>query len=298
MVYLTPSSQYVDSRQAWIDAAADLGYSTATVEQVWEAVGVGDGGECSLINDGSFENGPPPSSAWTEWSSSGYEWIIDPTGPWGIPAYDGTYAFWAGGYYIGNPNSDYVEQTIDIPSGATSLKFMTNFYRLDDADPPDDDTFEVKVNGTPIFTRGMVQANNTYPNWEEQVVDISAYAGQSVTLRFEGTSTGSLTGNVLVDYITICSEGAEVATIYGTVTGMISGSPIGNALIIARHEDGATREITRTNVSGYYELTDLKAGRWRLLAWKSGHKGGWRRFVDVSPGGNYEENFTLFRLGL
>jgi Zn-dependent metalloprotease len=39
-VYLTPTSQYADSRQAWIDAAADLGYPTATVEDVWTAVGV------------------------------------------------------------------------------------------------------------------------------------------------------------------------------------------------------------------------------------------------------------------
>jgi Zn-dependent metalloprotease len=40
MVYLTPSSQYIDSREAWISAASDLGYDTATVEQVWDAVGV------------------------------------------------------------------------------------------------------------------------------------------------------------------------------------------------------------------------------------------------------------------
>ncbi len=92
--------------------------------------------------------------------------------------------------------------------------------------------------------------------------------------------------------------GAEGATIYGTVTGRISGRPIRYALIIAWHEDGAAVERTRTDVSGYYELTDLKAGKWTLRALKSGYRGGWPRFVDVSPGGNYEENFTLFRLPL
>ena len=202
-VYLSPSSQYIDSREAWISAADDLGYDTATVEDVWDAVGVipslppGD-----LINDGSFENGPPPASAWTEWSSTGCEWIQDPSGVWGIPAYHGTYAFWAGGY-CGDPNSNHVEQTIDIPAGATNLGFWTVFYRVDDDDPPNNDVFTVSINGTPIFTRDMAQANNTYPNWAEQVVDISAYAGQTVALRFEGSSTGSLTGNVLVDYIYI-----------------------------------------------------------------------------------------------
>ena len=40
MVYLTPSSQYIDSREAWISAAMDLGHDAATVEAVWDACGV------------------------------------------------------------------------------------------------------------------------------------------------------------------------------------------------------------------------------------------------------------------
>ncbi len=40
MVYLTPTSGYHDSRQAWLNAARDLGYPTKTVAAVWTAVGV------------------------------------------------------------------------------------------------------------------------------------------------------------------------------------------------------------------------------------------------------------------
>lgn len=40
MFYLLPSSKFIDSRNAWIDAAGDLGYSTDTVKEVWDAVGV------------------------------------------------------------------------------------------------------------------------------------------------------------------------------------------------------------------------------------------------------------------
>ena len=40
MVYLGPSSQYIDSREAWISAATDLGHPAATVEAVWDACGV------------------------------------------------------------------------------------------------------------------------------------------------------------------------------------------------------------------------------------------------------------------
>jgi Zn-dependent metalloprotease len=40
MHYLTSKAEYIDAREAWIDAAADLGYPTDTVKQVWDAVGV------------------------------------------------------------------------------------------------------------------------------------------------------------------------------------------------------------------------------------------------------------------
>ncbi|RJP16034.1 MAG: hypothetical protein C4520_18620 [Candidatus Abyssobacteria bacterium SURF_5] len=41
MYYLLPSSQFIDARSAWVDAAADLGFSTGPVKDAWEAVGVG-----------------------------------------------------------------------------------------------------------------------------------------------------------------------------------------------------------------------------------------------------------------
>ena len=167
----------------------------------------GGGADCNLINDGSFENGPPPASAWTMWADppdcNGL-WILDPS-PYIAPAYDGTYAYWAGGYCGELPSSDYVEQSISIPADATNLKFMTLLNRTNADDPPDSDWFYVKVNGTPIYTQEMIQANNTYPNWVERTLDISTYAGQTVTLRFEASSAGDLIGNVLVDYVRICT---------------------------------------------------------------------------------------------
>lgn len=165
---------------------------------------MGGGDECVLINDGSFENGPPPASAWTEWADNSCEWITDPSGPWGISAYQGTYAYWACGY-CGPPSSDYVQQTISVPSDAAQLKFMANYYRVDSDDPSAPDYLYVKINGTTVFTKELKQANNTYPSWTEETVNISSYAGQGITLRFEGSGAGSLTGNVLVDYIRTCA---------------------------------------------------------------------------------------------
>ncbi len=154
----------------------------------------------ALINDGSFENGPPPASAWTEVTNTGCEWIGDWSGVWGVAAYDGTYDFWAGGYCSGAPTTSSVEQTIAVPATDATLSFQYLAYRPD-PDDADADTAYIQVNGTTVWTLDLVGANNTYPNWVNATVDLSAYAGQSVALKLGAVSAGAQTGNVRFDYL-------------------------------------------------------------------------------------------------
>ena len=160
------------------------------------------GGVRALINDGSFEQGPPPGSAWTEVTNTTCEWIGDFSGIWGVAAIDGIYDFWAGGY-CGTPNTDSVTQTVLVPASSTTLSFYYIAYRADADDvPPDGDHAYVSVNGVDVWTLAFVVANNTYPNWVGPIlVDLGAYAGQNISLAFGGVSIGSLTGNMRVDYI-------------------------------------------------------------------------------------------------
>ena len=172
---------------------------------------------CELINDGSFENGPPDASAWTEWKDpDNSSRIVDPSSEWSVTvtSYDGTYSWWGGGYTGAQndiPVSNYVEQEIIIPSGATQLRFQMISYRSDADDPSPEDVFAVIISGETVFSLDMVQANDSpgCPDaceWEEQSVDISGCTGQTVTLRFYAESGDSdYTGNVLVDYIRVCS---------------------------------------------------------------------------------------------
>lgn len=153
-----------------------------------------------LVNDGSFESSP---TDWTEWSTGGVSKILDPSTLLGISAYDGTYVFWAGGYVGGGPDPGYVEQAVAIPASALSLKFMANYYRPDADDPADPDFFTVSINGTQVFSKELLQAADTYPDWIKEVIDVSDYAGQTVTLRFEGLCGGTETGNVFIDFITV-----------------------------------------------------------------------------------------------
>ena len=150
------------------------------------------------VNDGGFENVP---SAWTEWDTTGCTpWIGDWSYIFGIPPRTGSSEFWAGGY-CGTANSNYVEQSIALPpSPALTLGLWTVFDRIDLIDDVPD-FFYINVNGTPVFSKQMSIANNTYPNWVQQTVDLTAYQGQTVTLRIGADSQSANTGNVLVDDI-------------------------------------------------------------------------------------------------
>jgi hypothetical protein len=154
----------------------------------------------ALVSDGSFENGPPPASAWTEVSDSPCEWIGDWSAIWGVAAFDGIYDFWGGGYCNNVPSSTTVSQSIPVPPADSDLSFWYITYRVD-ADDPDPDVAQVSVNGTPVWSLDLIVANNTYPDWVNVTLDLSAYAGQIVDLEFAGLSSGAQTGNIRFDYI-------------------------------------------------------------------------------------------------
>ena len=157
----------------------------------------------ALVNDGSFENGPPPTSAWTEVTDVACEWIGDWSSVWGAAAYDGSMDFWAGGYCSGVPATSSVTQAgIAVPVSDNDLHFWYLAYRTD-ADDAALDTATVSVNGTPVWTLNLTVANSNFPVWAEVVVPLAAYAGTNVTLRFEAVSAGTETGNIRYDYITI-----------------------------------------------------------------------------------------------
>lgn len=164
----------------------------------------------TLINDGSFELGPPPASAWTEVSAPGVcEWIGDFSGQWYMSAWDGYFDYWAGGYcYDENtglnlPVTSSVTQAVHVPQDETRLSFFYASFRPDfDDNPPDGDHVYVAVNGVEVWTLELLRANDTYPYWVGPTyVDLDGYAGQDIQLTFGGVSVGDMTGNVRFDYI-------------------------------------------------------------------------------------------------
>ena len=166
-----------------------------------------------LINDGSFEQGPPPGSAWTEVSDPACERIGDFSSTWYVTAFHGTNDFWAGGYCDGGagnaPVTSSVTQEIPVPPAAVSfLSFYYIAFRPDPDDAPDDgDRAYVAVNGVEVWTLPLVRASDTYPNWSDLVeIDISAYRDQTIELTIGGVSVGEVTGNARLDYFEIIAD--------------------------------------------------------------------------------------------
>ena len=81
----------------------------------------------------------------------------------------------------------------------------------------------------------------------------------------------------------------NLTAIYGVVTDENTGKPIKNAKVSCK---GAGKSDINTNASGYYELTNLKDGKWKLKIDAKGYKNG-TASVEISDGGTYEENCQL-----
>jgi len=202
---------------------------TVTVDACQVAiVNFGNVPQTCAIRDFSFEQGPPPASGWTLTANNTCGKIGNHSSAWGInAAHHGVNSYWAAGYCSGAPSTDSVTQTITVPTGSgnQTLTFWLLSYRPSVDDPAPDDMFRVLINNTVIYSRNMTRANDTFPNWIQVSLNLAAYAGNTVQLRFTGISVGSLTGNVLVDEIRLGACGALESDAGAPETGMADAQP-------------------------------------------------------------------------
>ena len=136
------------------------------------------GGSTNVIVNPGFESGP--GAPWTEYSSGGYE-IIDTSRP-----HAGSYSAYECDY---NSCTEYIQQTITVPANAslTFWWYMTSSDSLSIAR----DSLKVQVYSTggtllgTLRTRTNISTRNT---WSLDTISLSAYAGQTVKLRFITTT--------------------------------------------------------------------------------------------------------------
>ncbi|MFD7256451.1 M28 family peptidase [Streptomyces sp. NPDC059874] len=150
------------------------------------------GGSCTprqLVVNGGFESGSAP---WT--ATAGV--ITNQSGQ--VPR-SGSYMAWLNGY--GSSHTDSASQSLTIPSGCSS--YQLSFFLHIDTDENENvvyDKFTVSVGGQTLETLSNLNANSGYV---QKTYNLSQFAGQTVTLKFNGVEDQSLQTSFVVDDVTV-----------------------------------------------------------------------------------------------
>ncbi|WP_455583903.1 putative Ig domain-containing protein [Kitasatospora aureofaciens] len=168
--------------------AKDTTGASGSASFTWSIAGSG-GGTCTgggqLLGNPGFETGT--ASPWT--ASAG---VIDNSSS--EAAHSGSWKAWLDGY--GTTHTDTLSQTVTVPAGCkASFSF---WLHVDTAETGGTayDKLTVQANSTTLATFSNVNAANGYTL---HTYDLSAFAGQSVTIKFTGTEDSSLQTSFVLD---------------------------------------------------------------------------------------------------
>ncbi len=160
-----------------------------------------------LIKNWNFEQG---RMYWTESSQHGYATIVNTSDlPSTVIPTSGSWASWLGGSY--NDVSSISQQIKIKPQSRLTSRILIASQETNCTN----DYFYVLVNGAEHFKYGLCDANET-GGWGYLRVNLSAYANQTVIIRFEVRTNGSLNSNVFMDdfvWETTLNEDNEVLDI-------------------------------------------------------------------------------------
>ncbi|GAB2731017.1 putative Ig domain-containing protein [Kitasatospora kifunensis] len=142
----------------------------------------GSGGGCpspgQLLGNPGFETGSA-----TPWTATAGVINSDTVSE---PAHSGNYDAWLDGY--GAAHTDTLSQTVTVPAGC---KANFSFWLHIDTDKTGStaaDKLTVTANSTTLATYSNLNANSGYV---QESFDLSAFAGKSVTLKFNGVENSS-----------------------------------------------------------------------------------------------------------
>jgi hypothetical protein len=180
------------------DAAGNVGTSSSVSFSVSNGTGgTGGGGTTELIGNGGFESG---ATVWTQTSG-----VI--TSDTSEAAHAGSWKAWLDGY--GSAHTDYVRQSVTIPSTVTSAS-LSFYLHVDTAESGSTayDTLKVQV----ITAAGTYVTLATYSNanassgYVLRTIDLGAYKGQKVQVNFYGVEDSSLQTSFVIDDVSVKTQ--------------------------------------------------------------------------------------------
>ncbi len=144
-----------------------------------------------LVNNGNFESG---RTVWVESSVMTQTLIVTAdVMPLGITPYSGVWSAW-----LGNVNDEVasLQQSVTVPDEAPYLSYWRNI-RSDETGCIYD-LASVLINDSPVDTYGLCTENDT-GGWTQHTLDLSAYVGQTVSLKFFALLDSSVTSHLFID---------------------------------------------------------------------------------------------------
>ncbi len=170
-----------------------------------------------LVN-GDFEQGN--GVGWQESSSNGFPLIVNGFAPNPLVPHSGSWGAWLGGLL---DEISILSQTVVVPADAPVLSY---YYFIGSGDFCGYDYAFVNVNDTEIDQYDLCTNTNS-DDWVRATHDLSAFAGQNVTLEFAATLDDSGNSNFFLDdvaFITLRAA-AEQATAAPAAPGFRADLP-------------------------------------------------------------------------
>ncbi|WP_405829191.1 M1 family aminopeptidase [Streptomyces sp. NBC_01176] len=151
-----------------------------------------------VVTNGGFESGTSP---WTQSSTS----VI--TSRAGQTAHGGTSFAWLDG--VGSTHTDTLSQSVTIPSGCSSatLTFWLHIDTTETTTSTAYDKLTAKIGSTTLATYSNLNKNTGYA---QKSFDVSAFAGQTVTVAFTGTEDSSLRTSFVLDDVALDTSGTTI----------------------------------------------------------------------------------------
>ena len=155
-------------------------------------------GDINPVLNGDFESG---QVSWPEYSSQGYDIVVE----FNLPAHSGSWLAWLS---WNNNTVAWISQNVPVPVGQSILHF---WYYSDSDDVCGYDFFKIYVNGNPQVQWNLCESTDT-SGWVESTLDLTAWAGTTVALKFEATTDPAYYSYLFLDDISLESSSRTAGT--------------------------------------------------------------------------------------
>ncbi|MEU6866231.1 putative Ig domain-containing protein [Streptomyces sp. NPDC046876] len=167
--------------------AKDTTNATGSTSFTWTVTPTGSScGATQLLGNPGFETGS--ATPWT--ATSG---VVDNGS--GEAAHSGSWKAWLNGY--GSTHTDSLSQSVTIPAGCHAA--LSYYLHIDTAETTTTTAYDkltVTANSTTLVSYSNLDKNTGYA---QKTFDLSSFAGQTVTIKFNGTEDSSLQTSFVLD---------------------------------------------------------------------------------------------------